>query len=208
MTLFQSLTAFVVAASVLTITPGMDSALVLRTAAANGVRPAIFAGLGIGLGCLVWGLAVAIGLAGLLAASTLAFDVLKWIGAAYLTYLGLKLILKPRRSLTGVGVEQGPMSGSALRTGFITNILNPKIGVFYITFLPQFMPTGANVGMFSFLLACVHVLLTFAWFAVLIAATAPLSRMLSRPVVVTALDRVTGGVFILFGLKLALSRHA
>lgn len=207
MTVIQSLTAFVVAASILTVTPGVDTALVLRTAATNGARPAMFAGLGIGLGCMVWGLAAAIGLAGLLAASTLAFNIVKWLGAAYLMYLGLKLILKPRRSFAGAATGV-PMSGSALRTGFITNILNPKVGVFYITFLPQFIPSGANVGVFSVVLAGLHVLLSFVWFALLIAATAPLSRILSRPSIVAALDRVTGGVFILFGLKLAFSRHA
>jgi threonine/homoserine/homoserine lactone efflux protein len=87
----------------------------------------------------------------------------------------------------------------------ITNLLNPKVGVFYITFLPQFVPTGASVAHYSFILASLHVVLTLAWFAILIAATIPLGRFLSRPAAVSTLDRLTGGVFVVFGLKLATS---
>jgi threonine/homoserine/homoserine lactone efflux protein len=88
----------------------------------------------------------------------------------------------------------------------LTNLLNPKVGVFYITFLPQFIPAAASVALFSFLLATIHVLLSVVWFAVLIAATVPMGRLLRRPRVVKGLDRVTGGVFIAFGAKLALSK--
>ncbi len=95
-----------------------------------------------------------------------------------------------------------------MRAGFFTNVTNPKIGVFYVTFLPQFIPQGANVAAYSFLLATVHVLIGLAWFAALIAATVPIGRMLRRPSVVRTLDRITGGVFIAFGLKLAISRAA
>ncbi len=84
-------------------------------------------------------------------------------------------------------------------------LLNPKVGVFYITFLPQFVPHGASVAGYSFFLAGLHVLLTLAWFAVLIAATVPLGRFLRRPKAVRTLDRLTGLVFVGFGLKLATS---
>jgi threonine/homoserine/homoserine lactone efflux protein len=98
-----------------------------------------------------------------------------------------------------------PLSLSgAMRRGFLTNLLNPKIGVFYVTFLPQFVQLGANVALFSFALACIHVTLGTTWFAILIAATAPLNRQLRRSAVVRMLDRMTGGVFIGFGVKLAI----
>ena len=94
----------------------------------------------------------------------------------------------------------------SLRQGFLTNILNPKVGVFYITFLPQFIPRGVDVVPFSLLLAGIHVALSLVWFAALIAVTAPLGRLLRRPRAVKAMDRLTGGVFLAFGARLALTR--
>lgn len=207
MTIAQALLAFIAAASLLTITPGVDTAMVLRSAATGGPRPAAHASIGIAVGCLIWGAAVSLGLGALLAASALAFTLVKWAGAAYLVWLGLKLVLRPRESfvpsLTGSG-----RSGSwpSFRQGFLTNILNPKIGVFYITFLPQFVPAGVDVAAFSLLLAAIHVALTLVWFAMLIAATAPIGRLLRQKRILKAIDRITGGVFISFGAKLALSR--
>jgi threonine/homoserine/homoserine lactone efflux protein len=214
MTMFQSLLAFIAAASVLTVTPGVDTAMVLRTAASGGPRRAFLAAAGIGLGCLVWGGAVAIGLGALLAASELAFVILKWAGATYLVWLGLNLIVRPRRSLNmdPVKTRSRPANRSGdglqlLGRGFLTNVLNPKVGVFYVTFLPQFVPEGTSVAGFSFLLAAIHVALGMIWFTVLIAATIPLARIFARPGVVTMMDRLTGAVFIAFGVKLALARR-
>ncbi len=197
--------AFIAAAMVLTITPGVDTAMVLRAAATEGPRSAIFAGVGIAVGCLIWAGAVSLGLGALLLASELAYTILKWLGAAYLMWLGFKLLLKPR---TAWADQTGatPKGFAAMRTGFLTNITNPKIGVFYVTFLPQFIPHGANVVLYSFFLASVHIALSVVWFAALIAATVPLGRALRRPRVIKTLDRVTGGLFIAFGLKLAVSR--
>jgi threonine/homoserine/homoserine lactone efflux protein len=205
MSVLPSLLAFGLAATLLTITPGLDTAMVLRSAVAGGPRQAI--ATAIGLGCLAWGAAVALGLGIVLTASTLAYTVLKWAGAAYLLWLGVNLLFRPRDGIEdGMAGRAIPVSRSeAMRRGFLTNLLNPKIGVFYVTFLPQFVPAGSNVALFSFALACIHVTLGTAWFAVLIAATAPLNRQLRRPSVVRTLDRLTGGVFIGFGVKLALS---
>jgi len=206
MAITEGLLAFIVAASILTITPGVDTAMVLRSAAGGGPHPAAYASIGIALGCLIWGAAVSIGLGVLLAASEVAFTVVKWAGAAYLLYLGLKLIVHPseRLDLSDVSFPQIDCLLS-LRQGLLTNLLNPKVGVFYITFLPQFVPAGANVALFSFLLATIHVVLGLAWFAALIAATIPMGRVLRRPGVIKSMDRVTGGVFVTFGAKLALS---
>jgi threonine/homoserine/homoserine lactone efflux protein len=180
--------------------------MVLRSAAA-GPRSAAFAATGIGLGCLIWGGAVSLGLGALLAASEMAFTIVKWAGAAYLLYLGVGLLLKPRTALAVGGAAISGSAREAFTRGLVTNLLNPKIGVFYITFLPQFIPTGVDPAGFSFLLAGVHVVLGTMWFAVVIAATVPLGRFLARPRVVKTMDRLTGGVFIAFGLKLAFSRQ-
>ena len=105
------------------------------------------------------------------------------------------------------GAAKAGASNNWLLRGFLTNILNPKVGVFYVSFLPQFVPAGYSPPPFILVLALIHVVVGSAWLAVLIAAMAPLKRWLSRPGVVRALDRVTGAVFIGFGLKLALDRR-
>ncbi|TAL36937.1 MAG: LysE family translocator [Phenylobacterium sp.] len=208
MTVVQALSAYVVAAGLLTLTPGLDTALILRTAAVEGPKRAAFAALGINIGCLIWGAAVALGLGALLAASTLAFTVLKWIGAVYLVWLGLNLLLKPRdRFEVSDGARVGGGDLAWMRRGFLTNLLNPKVGIFYVSFLPQFLPTGVQAAPFIFLLAVIHVVLGSCWSATLILATRPIAGFLQRAAVVRWLDRVTGGLFLAFGVRLALERR-
>lgn len=228
MTATAALLAFTLAAAVLTITPGLDTALVLRTAAVEGGRRALMAGLGICAGCLIWGAIAALGLGSLLAVSTLAYDTLRISAAAYLFYLGAKLLWRalPGRRSTGMpasGTSAADMPAAATHRahpaptgtsatgwflrGCLTNALNPKVGIFYITFLPQFIPAGADVLRFSLLLATIHAVLGVLWFALLVAATRPLARWLSRPAVMRGLDRMTGAVFIAFGLRLALEKR-
>jgi len=211
MTIAQALVAFCIAAGLLTIAPGLDTALVLRTAAAEGPRDAALAALGIVLGCLTWGAAVAFGLGALLAASELAFTVLKWAGALYLVWLGLNLLLKPR-SRFDIDITDragAPPAGRRgwLGRGYLTNLLNPKVGVFYVSFLPQFLPAHVPAGPFILLLAVLHALMGIAWLGLLIVATRPIARALKRPAVIRRLDRLTGLVFLGFGVKLALIRQ-
>lgn len=206
MTLAGALAGFTLAAGLLTVTPGLDTAIVLRTAAAEGPRRAMLAGLGVVAGCLCWGAAAALGLGALLQASALAFTTLKWIGAAYLLWLGVNLLLKPRRQFDlGDGAPRPRGDLAWLRRGFLTNLLNPKVGVFYVSFLPQFLPAHVAAAPFIFLLAAIHAALGLAWFAALVAATRPIAGALQKAAVVQWLDRVTGSVFVGFGLKLALS---
>lgn len=202
----QSLIAFTLAAALLTVTPGLDTALVLRTAAAEGPRRAFAAALGICLGCLAWGLLVAVGLGMLLQASELAYLALKWIGAAYLLYLGARLIFARRAEAEGEDSEAPPRANWFLR-GLLTNLLNPKVGAFYVSFLPQFIPAGASVPSTTLLLAAVHAGLGLLWFGLLIGATRPLAGLLRKPGLVRGLDRATGLVLIFFGLRLAFSRQ-
>ncbi|WP_297366654.1 LysE family translocator [Acidocella sp.] len=198
------LLAFLAAASVLTITPGVDTAMVLRAAAVEGRRSAALAAFGVALGCLCWGAIAALGLGALLRASEVGYAVVKFAGAAYLVALGVRLLAKPRTALTEAGRPKGRPGGAFWR-GVFTNLLNPKVGLFYVTFLPQFVPPHRGVAGYSFGLACLHVALTLAWFAVLIAATAPVGKFLLRPKAVKILDRLTGGIFVAFGIRLATS---
>jgi threonine/homoserine/homoserine lactone efflux protein len=205
MSLETALLAYLAAATLLTITPGLDTAMVLRAAAVEGPRRAGLAALGIVAGCLVWGAAVALGLGVLLVASHTAYAALKWAGALYLGWLGINLLLRPRSTfeLEAPATRQG----NIFLRGLLTNLLNPKVGVFYVSFLPQFVPTGFAAAPFLFGLAAIHGALGIAWFAILIGATAPLKRWLQRQAVVRWLDRVTGVVFLGFGLRLALDRR-
>lgn len=209
MTVAEALLAFILAAGVLTMTPGLDTAIVLRTAAVESPKRAALAALGVIAGCLVWGVAVALGLGVVLEASDLAFNVIRWAGAAYLVWLGVGLILRPRERFEIAG-DVAPTSGGDLawmRRGFLTNLLNPKVGVFYISFLPQFVPDGVAAGPFIFLLAALHGVMGLVWFAVLIGATRPIADVLQHAAVVRWLDRLTGGVFLAFGVRLALERR-
>jgi threonine/homoserine/homoserine lactone efflux protein len=199
--------SFLAATAILTITPGVDTAMVLRATAVEGRRVAIFCSLGIGSGCLLWGSAVAAGLGALLQTSDSTYTTIKFVGAAYLVWLGIPLFFKPRATFDTVAEEASDTGGrNAFIRGFLTNMLNPKVGIFYITFLPQFVPADVPVAAYSFVLSSIHVGLTLVWFSLLITATAPLKSFLRRPGAMMILDRLTGGVFIAFGVKLASSQ--
>jgi threonine/homoserine/homoserine lactone efflux protein len=208
MPLPQALIAFVFAAGLLTITPGLDTAIVLRASALEGRKAGVAAAAGIMLGLMVWGAAAAVGLTALLAASNLAYTVLKWIGAAYLTVLGLSMLIRPKAEVAPLETAGAGIRGAGrwLRRGLFTNLLNPKVGVFYVAFLPQFTPAGVPAGPFIAALVAIHIAEGALWFAALIAATQPLGRLLRGPEMARRMNRLTGAVFIGFGAKLALSR--
>lgn len=204
----HALIAFALAAGALTITPGLDSTLVLRTAAVEGPRRAALAGIGILLGCMVWGFAAAVGIGAVLAASKLAYAVLRLVGATYLIFMGAQMLWRAYRpsNTATAAVVPSQRRGSWFWRGLLTNLLNPKVGVFYVTFLPLFVPAGVNVTLFSMLLTLIHVAETVLWFALLILATRPLAKWLQRSSVKRALDGVAGTVLIGFGGALLLGR--
>lgn len=210
----SALLAFSLAAGLLTVTPGLDTALVLRTAAVEGARPALAAGAGICCGTLAWGLIAALRLGAVLAVSELAFQVLQIAGACYLVWLGFGMLRRAfRRSSGAAATAAAPVpveSEGQLRwllRGTLTNLLNPKVGVFYVSFLPQFVPAGVDVIGFSVLLAGIHAAMGVAWFVLLVAATRPFARALARPAVTRSLDGITGAVLVAFGIRLALDRR-
>lgn len=206
MTVASALWTFALLAGVLTIIPGPDSALILRSALVQTRKHAYATALGIATGTFVWGAAAAVGAAALLAASELAFTILKIVGALYLAYLGVSMIVKSFRRKQLDAPEPPPvgtLKGAFVR-GALTNLLNPKVGVFYIALIPQFIPEGVNpVGM-GLLLALVHVLESIVWFTGLILAAHFARKWLSRPSVSAWIDRVTGGILVAFGAVLAI----
>jgi threonine/homoserine/homoserine lactone efflux protein len=195
--------AFVVIAAVLTITPGADMALVTRHALSGGRRAAFETSLGICLGCLVHATASSLGLSILLRESALAFDLLKLAGAGYLVYLGV-------RSLLGRGAAAGsiqePTRGRHFVEGLVTNLLNPKVALFYLTFLPQFIsPSGSPLWQ-SLGLASIHVGMGFLW---LNAYAASLDRLAGhiQGGWGRKMEKITGAVLVALGLRLALAGH-
>lgn len=206
MSITENLLAFTLAATLLTLTPGLDTALVLRTATVEGRRQALRAALGINAGCLIWGAAVAFGLGALIAVSELAFNLLEYCGAAYLAWLGLNMLLRPRHSFAPTGANSDPGTNWFLK-GMLGNVLNPKVGVFYVSFLPQFIPQGQPLVAWTFGLVSIHVVLGLVWSLLLIAATRPLAGVLQREKVIQWMDRTTGMIFVLFAARLALSRR-
>ncbi len=206
----HAIAAFTLAAGLATMTPGLDTALVLRTAAVEGRRRAMQCAAGIALGCLAWGVTVSLGLGALLAASQLAYAALRLAGGLYILWLGGRLVVAAFRKAEPVVAAQLPAPAPArswLWRGFLTNILNPKVGVFYVTLLPLFMPAHANVTAFSLLLASIHAAQALLWFGLLTQATASLGSWVQRRGVTRALDGITGGVLIAFGVGLFLQRR-
>jgi threonine/homoserine/homoserine lactone efflux protein len=208
---FPALIAFALAAGVLTITPGMDTALVLRTAAVEGSGRARWVALGCCTGCLFWGSATAFGLTALLVVSQTAYNIVRIAGAAYLIYLGIRLFLQKHAAMADAASATAARKEAGTRwfvRGLLSNLLNPKVGVFYVTLLPQFIPHGANVAVCSLLLTTLHVCEGVIWLFALTLAVRPLGSWLRRPRVSRNLDRATGTVLIGCGLALAVERRS
>jgi threonine/homoserine/homoserine lactone efflux protein len=203
-----SVAAFAVFAAILTITPGLDTFLVLRTTAVSGRAAGLLTAIGIGTGCLVWALASAVGVTAVLAASQLAFEVLRAAGVAYLCWLGVRALWRSRRSLATPAAVEGPRLDGwrALRTGLLTNLLNPKVGAFYLSVMPQFLPSGLNPLAGSIALGAIHIGEGLVWCTLLVLAANLARGWLTRPAVRRRLEQVSGLAFLGFGLKLALDR--
>lgn len=202
--------AFAVVAALLTVTPGVDTVLVLRTTVAADGRTGLVAAAGIQTGILAWACAAGLGVAALLAASTTAYTVLKVAGAAYLAGLGLWSLWQAARGHGVVGDSSLAPALSLRRSysqGLITNLLNPKIGVFYVTLLPQFVVPGQPVLLICLGLVLVHVVLGVLWFLAVTWLATRLGEVLRRRGVRRALDRVTALVFLAFAARLALGQR-
>ena len=208
------LLAFLGLAAILTVTPGADMAVVTKVALAQGRAAAGYTALGIITGLMSWGLISALGLAALLTASATAFTLLKLAGAAYLLYLGLQALWAARAGApdraadaTTPVPEGRPARGSAYRRGLLSNLLNPKVGVFYTTFLPQFIAPGQPVFTTSLALAGIHAVMGLLWLFSYAHLVAGAGDVLRRPRIKRFLDRATGAVLIAFGLRLAVAHR-
>ncbi|MBX5469979.1 MAG: LysE family translocator [Thermoleophilaceae bacterium] len=179
-------------------------AVVTRSALERGWGAAVRTTLGVNAGLLAWAGAAAVGLAALLSASAEAFTVLKLVGAAYLVVLGAQSWRAARRPPSEPERDRG---GSSFRRGLLTNLLNPKIGVFYSTLLPQFVDQRHDVLAQSLALATIHNLLGLVWLPLYGALVVKAGDRLRRPRVRALLERATGTVLIGLGLRLAVERR-
>ena len=210
--------AFIGVSAVLTVLPGADTALVTRTAIGAGRRAALAATFGILTGVLMHATASALGISAILARSTAAFTVMKFAGAAYLVWLGARTIRDSLRARDGAPPATPPAAGGPAspdrasltpfyRQGLFTNLLNPKVAIFYLTFLPQFISPGDPVLQKSLLLAGIHNVLGLAWLSAMAWFFGRLGEVVSRPAVKRRLEQVTGTLLIGFGLRLAWARR-
>jgi threonine/homoserine/homoserine lactone efflux protein len=188
------------------MSPGPDFVIVTRNAMISGRRAGIACAAGIAAGVFVWATVTALGIAGLLAASAVAFTVVKLAGAAYLVLLGVRALLAARRG----GYEpppatEGRATGAlgAFRQGLTTNLLNPKVAVFFTALLPQFLPTTAT-AVDHVLLATVAAVVSLGWFVVLTSVVGVLRRFLTARRVRRAIDAVMGTVLVGLGVRIAL----
>jgi threonine/homoserine/homoserine lactone efflux protein len=203
-------------------------ALVMRHALAGGTRPAFFASLGICLGTLIWGTASALGVSVVFARSALAFAALKYIGGAYLVYLGVRALCdavrregRPSASALRASADREgpplrpipenerrrPSRSAAFLQGLLTNLLNPKVAVFYLTFLPQFVAADRPVLTQSVFLAATHVVMGLIWLTIYARFIDRMAAVLLTERVKRRIEAVTGAVLMTLGIRLALARR-
>ena len=194
--------------AVLTVTPGPDMLLVLRNGIRGGSRAAWATGLGCCTGIAVHATLAVLGLSAILAASSEAFTAVKLAGAAYLVWLGASALVRSTRG-EALAAEPAPeaVRGSAYRQGLLTNLLNPKIALLFLTLLPQFVSDGEPRVATTAVLAAVFLGGAVVWWRVFSLAVGPLGRFLSRPRVVAWFERGTGALLVAIGVRVALERR-
>ncbi|MNR04029.1 Leucine efflux protein [compost metagenome] len=204
----HDLALFIVSGLLLNMMPGPDSLLIMLRSGAQGWRAGSVAALGIGTGTMVHVLAAALGLSALLSASAELFAVIKLTGALYLVYMGISLLRqRPSVAVTGEAPVTLPRLsyGRIYRQGLLTNVLNPKVALFFLAFVPQFIDPAAPEKALAFIvLGCIFNINGMIWCHLLAFSTAFASRKLRLPARVgTWLNRLMGGLFVGLGIKLA-----
>ena len=210
----QQLLVFIAAGWLLNLTPGPDVLYIVSNALRSGARAGLVAGLGITAGCFVHVFAAAVGVGALLSASATAFTVLKWAGAAYLLLMGVRMLFSRAGGGNGAAIaaaQSAPPVAASLRSvflgGFWTNVLNSKVALFFLAFVPQFIAPGTDNKALAFVLLGVlfnvNAIPVNAGWALAAAWMARRAGAIQRGM--HWLDRVAGAMFIGFGLKLALT---
>ena len=206
------LAAFVGVSAIVIVTPGQDTALLLRNALAGGRAAGLATALGVALGQACWTVAASVGLAAVLVASEPAFLLLKVAGAAYLGWLGLESLARglrgSRPALRGAPTVSAMSPWRAARQGLLSNLGNPKMAVFFASLLPQFIDdAGASPLHASMALGLLFCTLTFSWLSLYAFLVGSAKRALQRPAVRRTLDAVMGAALVALAWRLALSER-
>ncbi len=204
----QNLALFVISGLLLNLTPGQDTLYIVGRSVSQGRRAGLLSVAGIVSGSVIHTLAAAFGLSAILAASANAFTVVKLVGATYLAYLGIRMLFE-RATRPGSAAQFSAEPGWAVyRAGIFTNVLNPKVALFFLAFLPQFVDPTASSRILSFLfLGGVFIFNGALWCLVLVWGASAMSRRLrERPSSGLILKRAAGAIFVGLGVKLAVSR--
>jgi threonine/homoserine/homoserine lactone efflux protein len=194
--------AFLGVSAIVIVTPGQDTALTIRNALAGGRRSGIFTAGGVAVGQATWTLAAAAGLAALLQASQPAFTAVRLAGACYLVYLGAQTLLDAWRARARTHAAKRATARGSFRQGFVSNLGNPKMAIFFTSLLPQF---GTSFGT-MLLLGAVFCTMTFTWLTAYGIAVARAGDILRRPRVRKLVAAVTGSALAAFGVRLAVER--
>jgi threonine/homoserine/homoserine lactone efflux protein len=204
----QHFDAFLLACIALNLTPGLDTFYILTRSGREGHAVGVAAALGINAGCIVHTLAAVLGISAILMTSALAFSALKYLGAAYLVWIGLRMLFT-RGAVRQPTVTRGSGFAAAFRQGMLTNMLNPKVALFFLAFLPQFVSMQAQHPQLSLLVLGLSFIGTgTAWSMVLALLGGHVHRLLdTRPHVGQWMDRVCGTVLLGFGIKLAMQHR-
>ncbi len=206
--------AFTGIAAILTLTPGADTMLVMRSVFARGRRAGLLTSLGICSGLFFHATLSALGLSLILVRSATAFEIVKLVGAVYLIYLGGQSLWQAfrqgaRKLSTGEGTvnKQKKEWWQSFLEGLLTNVFNPKVAIFYLAFLPQFISPSDPVLAKSLLLAGIHFMLGLAWLSLVATFLARVRAFLIRPRVQRTIEATTGAILIAFGARLAMERR-
>lgn len=204
----QHLPLFILTGLLLNITPGQDTMYIVGRTISQGRRAGLLSVLGISSGSIVHTLAAAFGLSAILATSAQAFLIVKMAGAAYLTYLGIRMLIERQPApLAGRSFTREP-AWAIYRAGMLTNVLNPKVAIFFMAFLPQFVSADASSRVLAFLfLGGVFICNGTLWCLVLVFAASAISgRLRSGVSTAVLLKRATGALFVGLGVRLAASK--
>jgi len=215
--MLAALLTFTTASVLIVLLPGPDTLVVVRNLLRGGRRQATWAAAGVLVGLVVWVTTAALGLSALLRASRTGYDVLRIAGAAYLLFLGVQSLRSRAVPMSGepaMGDEhpqprarrarsRPALLGRGFGAGLATDLLNPKVGVFFVTFLPGFVPHGANVAAASAAFGAIFIVETAIYFAVLVGLATKVTRWMNDPRIRRRLERATGVVLVGFGVRLA-----
>jgi threonine/homoserine/homoserine lactone efflux protein len=200
-----ALVSFTLASVLIVLLPGPDSLVVVRGLVRGGRRGGVLTAAGVLCGLGVWVSATALGISALLRASEVGYDVLKVVGACYLLWLGFRSLTSLRRTIEQpAAVEALEAIRSGFWAGFLTDILNPKVGVFFVSFLPGFIPSDAgSIGWVTLGFGAWYTVLSALYFAALVAVSSTVAGWMSSARIRRRLDAATGLVLVAFGLRLA-----